>query len=100
MRTIFTTMAVALLAAGTAAAADCSTAAPGYCSACGCGVRKMCRVVCDVEEVKSYCWEVECEEFCVPLPGCCKLGCGKGGKGCGGPWFRRSAGRSAAVRSW
>ena len=45
---------------------------PDCCAACG-GCRpcqkKVCHVVCDVKTVTKYCWCVECEEFCTPLPG-------------------------------
>jgi len=39
-----------------------------HCHACG----KVCRVVCEMKKIKKTVWVVECEEFCVPLPGCCE----------------------------
>ena len=38
------------------------------------GGSKTCQVVCEMKEVKSTVWTVECEEFCAPLPGC-GIGC-------------------------
>ena len=75
-------MAICLLIAQAAAAQDCCEApegcqrsvcgTPNRCGACGCKAScgKICRVVCEMKEVKKTCWVVECEEFCAPLPGC------------------------------
>ncbi len=73
-----------LLLAQAAAAQNCG--APDCCAQCGDSScqPKVCRVVCDVKKIKKYRWHVECEEFCVPLPGCrlggckpaCESGCG------------------------
>ena len=46
---------------------------PSSCGGCGCGgpcQRKVCQVVCGTKTITKYCWCVECEEFCAPLPGC------------------------------
>lgn len=73
-RTLGLSVAIAacLVFAGQASAGDCC-GAPDCCAACG-GRRpcqkKVCEVVCGTETVKKYCWCVEHEEFCVPLPGC------------------------------
>jgi hypothetical protein len=76
-----------LLAAGVAAAAD-SCAVPADCSRQGtkvtcctcCGghacCRKVCKVVCTIQEVKKTVWTVECKEFCVPNPAICGGKCG------------------------
>ena len=99
MRTILLSMAVGLMLANLAVAADCCD--PPTCAAeqaccgvkhsCGtCGAQKACQVVCEIRKVKKVVWRVECEEFCAPLPcrdrSCrsCK-GCGKGcgDAGCG-----------------
>ncbi|MGE0535018.1 MAG: hypothetical protein AB7O68_08595 [Pirellulales bacterium] len=46
------------------------------CFRCGChdNCCKVCRPVPDVKEFKEVCWDVKCEDFCVPGPSCC---CGK-----------------------
>jgi len=96
-------IAIGLLLAGSAfAAGTCGT--PDCCEpeqvcgtpdCCGhCGRRsvcdKVCRVVCEMKEVKKTVWTVETEEFCVPMPNCghgCQQGCGSCGScdagGCG-----------------
>ena len=75
---------------------------PTHCGHCGCAApcKRMCKVVPDVKEVKKVVWQVKCEEFCTPYPGCpghkcdggcnegcaagCDVGCDAGcGKGCG-----------------
>ena len=71
---------VCLLLAQTATAGDCGKA-PDCCAQCGDKAPcqpKTCRVVCGVKKVKKYCWQVKCEEFCLPMPGCRKSasGCG------------------------
>jgi hypothetical protein len=79
MRTPLVSLAVGLLMAGTALAMDgsrdcqASDHAPDCCPCCG---------------AKKVCWVVECEEFCVPLPGFWKKGCDDGacGAGSGGEW--------------
>ena len=41
------------------------------CTGCGCshGLRKVCRLVCETEEVTETKFDCECEDFCVPCPG-------------------------------
>jgi len=89
MRTVLLSIVVASLLASVAVAADsrkappCCDQTPDCCSRCG--VRMVCKVVCEMKTVKKSCWVVECEDFCVPMPRCtlgCKTGCGK--KSCGG----------------
>jgi len=66
---------------GPAEEACCGT--PSCCGHCGGhgSCAKMCKVVCEMKEVKKTVWTVKCEEFCAPLPGC--PGChGRGA--CGG----------------
>src|SRR6186713_1941782 len=50
------------------------------CDHCGCQscVRKVCRRVCEMKEVKSYEYQCKCEEFCVPTcsHGRCGHDCG------------------------
>ena len=83
MRTIALALATAaLLVTANAAVADdcCVPAACGTASSCGhCGChapcKKVCRVVCEMKEVKETCWVVECEDFCAPLPGCRNNNC-------------------------
>lgn len=102
MRTIVLSMAIGLLIANVTIAGDSCTVAgccdPGACcqaqDGCGgCGCRKVCKVVCEMKQVKKHVWVVECEEFCAPLPGlgrgCAPCGdaiCepGYGEDGCGG----------------
>jgi hypothetical protein len=50
--------------------------APGSCRHCGCceHVRKVCRVVCEMEEVKKVAYCCETEDFCIPGPSH-KCGC-------------------------
>ncbi len=40
------------------------------CNDCGCqqNLRKVCRWVCEIKEVKDYEWKCECEDFCIPGP--------------------------------
>jgi len=97
MRTMIFVLAIGFLDANTCVAAD-SYGPPACCDqihdCCNrCGVQKRCKVICEMKEVKKTCWVVECEEFCVPLPGCgpfcksaccdgcdsgCDIGCGDG----------------------
>lgn len=98
MRTIALALATAglLVMANAAVADDCCAPAncgtPTCCGRCGCHgpLKKVCRVVCEMKEVKVTCWDVECDDFCVPLPGCghgcCGQSCGEPGccdSGCG-----------------
>lgn len=74
MRIVLLSTALGLLLTGAAMAGDCRTA-PACCGqtheSCGdCGVRKVCKVVCEMKKIKKIAWVVECEEFCAPLPGC------------------------------
>jgi hypothetical protein len=48
----------------------------GCCTNCGrnCRVKPVCRIVCEMKEVKEWVYECECEDFCVPGPGK-KVGC-------------------------
>jgi len=89
MRPILFLCVLELMLVGPAAASECSEAAAccgqdhGCCGRCG--AKKVCKVVCEMEEVTKTCWVVECEEFCAPVPtlgrnrcGCCGgLDCGK-----------------------
>lgn len=45
-------------------------ASAGQCDRCGCQSRcqRVCRVVCEMQEVKKTCYKCECEEFCLPGP--------------------------------
>ncbi len=61
---------VCLFAAPSALAAD-----DGCGPACKPVQPKCCMVVCEWKEVKKTVWAVECEDFCVPTPGC--FSCGK-----------------------
>lgn len=42
----------------------------GCCAHCGCSAHlcKMCRVVPETKEKIEICWDVKCEDFCVPGP--------------------------------
>lgn len=55
--------ALGLLLGGRALAGDC-------CARCGCScnLKKVCRAIPDVKEVTHTCWDVKCEDFCVPGP--------------------------------
>ncbi len=83
MRTIISTLAIGFLIANVCVAAD-HCGGPACCGktheCCNdCGVRKTCKVVCEMKKVKKTTWVVECEEFCASLPGCghgCKSSCG------------------------
>lgn len=84
MRTILSTLAIGFLIANVSVAADYR----GVPACCGqtheccncCGVRKTCKVVCEMKKVKKTCWVVVCEEFCTSLPGRrCKSSCGDSG---------------------
>ena len=59
-----------------AAPASCGTQdSCADCGGCGPCQRKVCQVVCGTRTITKYCWCVECEEFCAPLPGCGPLAC-------------------------
>ncbi len=77
MRLILTLMAVSLLSANVAQAADgCGTSAckvkSHSCRNCD---AKTCQIVCEMVKVKKTVWAVECEEFCLMLPGCKPKAC-------------------------
>ncbi len=40
------------------------------CCQCGndCGVRKVCRLVCEEKKVEEICYTCECEDYCLPPP--------------------------------
>lgn len=60
---------VATLASG-ALATPLYAAGVRSCHQCGsCNhVRKVCRIVCEIEEVKEVVYDCECEDFCIPGP--------------------------------
>jgi hypothetical protein len=68
--------------------ADCGSA--DRCAQCGRDCRcleRTCQLICGVEKIKKYCWEVKCEEFCPLLPGrpcdqCNSCGNGKACQNC------------------
>ena len=69
MRTLLTSTAlltVAFLSAG----AFRLDAKEHCCNECGCshGLRKVCRLVCETEEVAETEFSCKCEDFCVPCP--------------------------------
>jgi hypothetical protein len=83
MKLSILSIAIGLLMAGSATAADrCGT--PDSCGHCGrrSVCNKVCRVVCEMKKVTKVVWTVECDEFCAPLPGC-GHGCGSCGDACG-----------------
>jgi hypothetical protein len=50
---------------------SCQPAAAGECCQhCGCqsGVRKVCRLTCEIKQVPETKYSCECEDFCVPGP--------------------------------
>jgi hypothetical protein len=88
MRMLTLSVAVGLLIAGTAIAADACKQPPACtevqtcgsaerCAHCGrvCQCEKHCQVVCEMKEVKKHVWVVKCEDFCTSMPSC-KHGCG------------------------
>ncbi len=87
-------MAVPSLAGGASAAGPC-LGTSGSCGGCGCHApckQVTCQIICDYEEVKIKCWDVKCEDYCLPIPvlGSCLGGrkscerCSSGcNKGCG-----------------
>jgi hypothetical protein len=53
----------------------------GQCSHCGrwCACQKVCRMVCEMKDVKKSCYSCKCEDFCVPGPSQkCASHCGCG----------------------
>ena len=60
-------LAVASTALGSAAAWACD-----HCRECGgdCGVRKVCRLVCEEKEIEDVCYGCECEDYCLPGKSC------------------------------
>lgn len=87
MRILVLTMAIGWMVADMAVAAQhCGPSACAATQSCGdCGARKACQVICETKTVTKVVWRVECEEFCVPMPGCDRNGCGSHGcqTGCG-----------------
>lgn len=62
---------------------------PGQCGLCGHhrACRPQCTVICATKNEIKTVWEVQCEEYCNPLPGLCAEGChecvkGECEKGC------------------
>ena len=90
MRTFVLSMAIGLLAAGTAIGGECGVACCEAAS-CGqdcrtcpqCGCKMVCTPICTVKEIKKTVWNVKCEPFCAPLPGFCRA-CKCGDPACGG----------------
>ena len=83
---------------GCAAAQSCGTpcqgcGCPTCCGRCGCAckLQRVCRLVCEEQEVKFHCFACKCEDYCVPCrskrgcrvcdrvctkcDGCCDEGC-------------------------
>lgn len=60
------------LALGATPSAKRAVAGP-LCCRCGCpdNCCKVCRPVPDTKEVKKVCWDVKCEDVCVPGRSCC-----------------------------
>ncbi len=86
MKTVLLCLAVGLHVGGVALAADdrgapsCGDRQQDCCRRCG--AKNVCKVVCEMKEVRKTCWVVQCEEFCVRLPRFFKSSCGD--TGCGG----------------
>ncbi len=61
---------ISLVLLGAFVAAPSHAAKPLSCDHCGCcdQVRKVCRVVCVMEEVKTVAYDCVCEDFCIPGP--------------------------------
>lgn len=60
------------LVLGAAPTANSAVAGP-LCCRCGCpdNCCKVCRPVPDTKEVKKVCWDVKCEDICIPGRSCC-----------------------------
>jgi hypothetical protein len=43
----------------------------GCCNQCGCGVKKVCRLKCEMRPATTYRYEAKCEDFCLPGPSKC-----------------------------
>ena len=41
------------------------------CNQCGCGVKKVCRLKCEMKPVTTYRYECKCEDYCLPGPSKC-----------------------------
>jgi len=98
MKTYALSLAIGLLIANCAIAAEACNApaacnevqtcgAPDCCAHCGCHgcCEKYCKVVCEMKEIKKTVWAVKCEDFCASLPGCplhCGECCESGDKEC------------------
>jgi hypothetical protein len=63
-------LAWAALSQAAACAGEC-------CHHCGCHANcsKVCRLVCETKKVPKTEYDCECEDFCVPGPSQCSLGC-------------------------
>lgn len=81
MRTIVLLLATtACLAMAVPAFADDGCGAPNCCAHCGCKApcrQVRCQIICDYTEVEIKCWDVKCEDYCLPIP---VLGSCLGGK--------------------
>ena len=55
----------------------CGASGSACCDRCGCPsdcLQKVCQVVCEIKKETKTCWCVECQEFCLLMPGhrdCC-----------------------------
>jgi hypothetical protein len=69
---LFAVQAIADDACGVPTCDPTNCGSPDRCAHCGrdcCCLERTCQLICGVEKVKKYCWEVKCEEFCPLLPG-------------------------------
>lgn len=76
MKNVMTTSLIALAMLVSSAPAGNHNSA--CCNQCGCGVRKVCRMKCEMKDVTTYRYCAKCEDFCLPGPSkCCgsKLVC-------------------------
>ena len=69
MITVRIRMAVVL---ASLAAVPAPVAAGENCCHCGsgCGVRKVCRLVCETKKIKDYCYGCKCDAICLPGKSC------------------------------
>jgi len=75
---------VAAVFVSLAALVSASASAGDHCDRCGgcCNLRKVCRPEPSFREVVKVCWDVKCEDFCVPKCGH-KCGVARGCDECG-----------------
>lgn len=68
--TLCLTVAQAVTAGGVRSAGS-RVGTPSCCGDCGCNAKcrqVTCQIVCGTKKVEKLCWDVKCENYCLPIP--------------------------------